>query len=297
MDACAWLDLRAIVAGLGGWQKWESTRALRSRLFSRILGNRCCCGCAGHSWRLIAGWPINYLSPRWSRCLSFHIGVEVGAAGGAGADPEVADGEAGDLEGGENLHSMTLNRSNPVEMKMRRNTDLTIALAGNPNAGKTTVFNRLTGSRQHTGNWPGKTIERKSGWYKHASMWIEVVDLPGTYSLAAYSEEEIVARDFLLEGQADVVVVVVDASNLERNLYLVVQILELQIPVLIALNMTDMAETIGFEINSDDLSEGLGGAPVIRMVAARGKGIDELKEEILLYTKQQSIERTPDSIV
>jgi ferrous iron transport protein B len=225
------------------------------------------------------------------------IGVEVGAAGGAGADPEVADGEAGDLEGGENLHSMTLNRSNPVEMKMRRNTDLTIALAGNPNAGKTTVFNRLTGSRQHTGNWPGKTIERKSGWYKHASMWIEVVDLPGTYSLAAYSEEEIVARDFLLEGQADVVVVVVDASNLERNLYLVVQILELQIPVLIALNMTDMAETIGFEINSDDLSEGLGGAPVIRMVAARGKGIDELKEEILLYTKQQSIERTPDSIV
>jgi len=123
------------------------------------------------------------------------------------------------------------------------------------------------------------------------------VDLPGTYSLAAYSEEEIVARDFLLEGQADVVVVVVDASNLERNLYLVVQILELQIPVFIALNMTDMAETIGFEIDSDDLSEGLGGAPVIRMVAARGKGIEELKEAILRYAKQQSTERTPDPII
>ncbi len=225
------------------------------------------------------------------------IGGGVGAAGGVGADPEVADGEAGDLEGGEKIQSMTLNRSNPVETKMRRNTELTIALAGNPNAGKTTVFNRLTGSRQHTGNWPGKTIERKSGRYKHAGMWIEVVDLPGTYSLAAYSEEEIVARDFLLEGQADVVVVVVDASNLERNLYLVVQILELQIPVLIALNMTDMAETIGFEIDIDDLSEELGGTPVIRMVAARGKGIEELKEEILLYTKQQPKERTPDPVV
>ncbi len=217
--------------------------------------------------------------------------------GAWGADPEVAEGEAGDLEGGENSHLMTLNRSNPVETKMRRNTELTIALAGNPNAGKTTVFNRLTGSRQHTGNWPGKTIERKSGRYKHAGMWIEVVDLPGTYSLAAYSEEEIVARDFLLEGQADVVVVVVDASNLERNLYLVVQILELQLPVLVALNMTDMAETIGFEINTDDLSDGLGGVPVIRMVAARGKGIDELKEAILLYAEQQAKERTLDPII
>lgn len=212
-------------------------------------------------------------------------------------DSKVADGEAGDLEGGEKPRSMTLIQCNPVETMMRRNTELTIALAGNPNAGKTTVFNRLTGSRQHTGNWPGKTIERKSGRYKHAGMWIEVVDLPGTYSLAAYSEDEIVARDFLLGGQADVVVVVVDASNLERNLYLVVQILELQIPVLIALNMTDMAETIGFEIDIDDLSEELGGAPVIRMVAARGKGIEELKEAILRYAKQQSKERTPDPII
>jgi len=238
-----------------------------------------------------------YSSPRWSRCPSFYIGGGAGAAGGAGADQEAGDGEEADLQGGERCHSMALIRCDPVEMMMRRNTDLTIALAGNPNAGKTTVFNRLTGSRQHTGNWPGKTIERKSGRYKHAGMLIEVVDLPGTYSLAAYSEEEIVARDFLLEGQPDVVVVVVDASNLERNLYLVVQILELQLPVLVALNMTDMAETIGFEIDTDNLSDGLGGVPVIRMVAARGRGIEELKEAILLYTKQQSKERTPDPIV
>ncbi len=192
---------------------------------------------------------------------------------------------------------MALIRCDPAEMMMRRNTDLTIALAGNPNAGKTTVFNRLTGSRQHTGNWPGKTIERKSGRYKHAGMLVEVVDLPGTYSLAAYSEEEIVARDFLLDGQPDVVVVVVDASNLERNLYLVVQILELQLPVIVALNMTDMAEMIGFEIDVDNLSDGLGGVPVIKMVAARDRGIEELKESILFYSKQQSQERAPDPIV
>jgi ferrous iron transport protein B len=202
-----------------------------------------------------------------------------------------------DLEGGEKTHSMAGIQCDPLEMKMRRNTDLTIALAGNPNAGKTTVFNRLTGSQRHTGNWPGKTIERKSGWYKHVGMLIEVVDLPGTYSLAAYSEEEIVARDFLLEGHADVVVVVVDASNLERNLYLVVQILELQLPVVVALNMTDMAETIGFEIDTDNLSDELGGAPVVRMAAARGVGIEDLKEAILIYTKQQSKEQTPDPIV
>ena len=218
-------------------------------------------------------------------------------AGAAGADQEDGAGEAADLEGGEKPHSVVSRRCQPVEMKMRRNSELTIALAGNPNAGKTTVFNRLTGSRQHTGNWPGKTIERKSGRYKHAGMLIEVVDLPGTYSLAAYSEEEIVARDFLLDGQPDIVVVVVDASNLERNLYLVVQILELQRPVLVALNMTDMAETIGFEIDIDNLSNGLGGVPVIRMVAARGKGIEELKEAILLYTRKQSKERVPDPIV
>ena len=182
-------------------------------------------------------------------------------------------------------------------MKTMRKSDLTIALAGNPNAGKTTVFNRLTGSRQHTGNWPGKTIERKSGHYQYNGMLVEVVDLPGTYSLAAYSEEEIVARDFLIEGMPDVVVVVVDASNLERNLYLVVQILELQIPLLVALNMTDVADMIGLEIDLNNLSAGLAGVPVIRMVAAQGKGIEELKEAILLYKKPQSIERVADAII
>ena len=180
---------------------------------------------------------------------------------------------------------------------MSANPDLTIALAGNPNAGKTTVFNRLTGSRQHTGNWPGKTIERKSGRYKHAGTLVEVVDLPGTYSLTAYSEEEIVARDFLLEGDADLVVVVVDASNLERNLYLAVQILEMQIPVLIALNMSDMAESLGIEIDVDILSKGLGDIPVIRMAAAQGEGIEALKEAILLHMNQSPTERSLDPIV
>jgi len=207
------------------------------------------------------------------------------------------DGEIGDGEVGGIILDPVLMRRDLMARVMSANPDLTIALAGNPNAGKTTVFNRLTGSRQHTGNWPGKTIERKSGRYKHAGTLVEVVDLPGTYSLTAYSEEEIVASDFLLDGEADLVVVVVDASNLERNLYLAVQILEMQIPVLIALNMSDMAESLGIEIDVDILSKGLGNTPVIRMAAARGEGIEALKEAILLHMNKSPAERSLDPIV
>jgi ferrous iron transport protein B len=154
--------------------------------------------------------------------------------------------------------------------------DLTIALAGNPNAGKTTIFNALTGLRQHTGNWPGKTVEKKEGEIEHGNLKINIVDLPGTYSLTAYSPEEIVARDYIIQEQPDVVINVVDATNLERNLYLTIQILELDVPVVLALNMTDALHKDGAKINLDQLSELLGNIPVVSTSANQGKGISDL---------------------
>src|SRR6188474_1319677 len=145
----------------------------------------------------------------------------------------------------------------------RQMADLTIALAGNPNAGKTTIFNALTGLRQHTGNWPGKTVEKKEGEIEHGILTINIVDLPGTYSLTAYSPEEIIARDFIIEECPDVVINVVDATNLERNLYLTVQLLELDVPVIMALNMTDALQKEGAKIDLDHLSQLLGNIPVI----------------------------------
>ncbi len=155
-------------------------------------------------------------------------------------------------------------------------TDLTIALAGNPNAGKSTIFNALTGLHQHTGNWPGKTVEKKEGLIEHDSLKINIVDLPGTYSLTAYSPEEIIARDFIIEQRPDVVINVVDATNLERNLYLTVQILELDVPVVLALNMTDDLHREGAKIDLDQLSQLLGNIPVIPTTANQGKGISDL---------------------
>jgi len=158
--------------------------------------------------------------------------------------------------------------------------ELTIALAGNPNSGKSTVFNALTGARQHVGNWPGKTVEKKEGICKYNDYEIHVVDLPGTYSLSAYSMEELIARDFVVEGKPDVVVDIVDASNLERNLYLAVQLLELGANVVLDLNMMDMAEARDHRIDIKALSELLG-VPVIPTVANRGKGIKELLATIV----------------
>jgi len=154
--------------------------------------------------------------------------------------------------------------------------DLTIALAGNPNAGKTTIFNALTGLHQHTGNWPGKTVEKKEGEIEQANLKINIVDLPGTYSLTAYSPEEIIARDFIIEERPDVVINVVDATNLERNLYLTVQILELDVPVVMALNMTDALHKDGAKIDLDHLSQLLGNIPVVSTAANQGKGISDL---------------------
>jgi ferrous iron transport protein B len=154
--------------------------------------------------------------------------------------------------------------------------DLTIALAGNPNAGKTTIFNALTGLHQHTGNWPGKTVEKKEGEIEHGKFRINVVDLPGTYSLSAYSPEEIIARDYIIREHPDVVINVVDATNLERNLYLTVQILELDVPVVLALNMTDDLQKNGAQIDVAQLSQLLGNIPVVPTAANKGKGISEL---------------------
>lgn len=155
-------------------------------------------------------------------------------------------------------------------------TDLTIALAGNPNAGKSTIFNVLTGLHQHTGNWPGKTVERKDGEIKLGDLTINVVDLPGTYSLTAYSPEEIIARDFIIGERPDVVIDVVDATNLERNLYLTLQLLELDVPVIIALNMADDLHKNGAQIDIEQLSQLLGNVPIVPTTANHGKGVSEL---------------------
>ena len=152
---------------------------------------------------------------------------------------------------------------------------LSVALAGNPNAGKSTLFNALTGARQHVGNWPGKTVEQKSGEFAHHGRRIAITDLPGTYSLSAYTMEEVVARDYLLDSRPDVILVVVDATNLERNLYLVVQLLELELPAVVALNMMDVAAKQGLQIDIPVLSRSLG-VPVIPSIARQERGIDEI---------------------
>ena len=150
-----------------------------------------------------------------------------------------------------------------------------IAIAGNPNAGKTCLFNALTGTVQHVSNYPGVTVERKEGVTHFGPRTFPVVDLPGTYSLTAYSQEEIVARNVVIDERPDLVVDVVDASNLERNLYLATQLMEMQVPMVIALNMVDIAEKRGIRIDADRLSQLLG-VPIVPTVGHRGKGVDDL---------------------
>lgn len=165
-------------------------------------------------------------------------------------------------------------------------TAICMALAGNPNAGKTTLFNLLTGARQHVGNYPGITVERKEGFLTFKKQQISIVDLPGTYSLTAYSSEELVARDFLVNERPQVVINIVDASNLERNLYLTAQFLELGAPLVIALNMVDVAESRGITIKAEKLSEFLG-VPVIPIVARSGKGTEALLEAALTVATRE----------
>jgi ferrous iron transport protein B len=155
---------------------------------------------------------------------------------------------------------------------------LTLALAGNPNAGKTSIFNALTGSRQHVGNWPGKTVSKVEGSFRHGDLIGRLVDLPGTYSLSALTPEEVVARDYLLSGEADAVIDVVDSTNLERNLYLTAQLLELGIPLVLALNISDSARAQGLKIDRERLSVLLGRAPIIETVGHRAQGLEGLLE-------------------
>lgn len=157
--------------------------------------------------------------------------------------------------------------------------DYIIALGGNPNTGKSTVFNNLTGLRQHTGNWPGKTVTRAMGAFEYKGKIYKVVDLPGTYSLLAITEDEEIARDFILFGHPDVTVIVVDATCLERNLNLVLQVLEITENVVVDLNLMDEANRHHLEIDIPKLSDILG-VPVIPTAARYNKGMDELINSI-----------------
>ncbi|MBN1425788.1 ferrous iron transport protein B [Candidatus Fermentibacteria bacterium] len=159
--------------------------------------------------------------------------------------------------------------------RMAMTRSITVALAGNPNSGKSTIFNNLTGHRQHVGNYPGVTVETKQGVCRWGDQQIHIIDLPGTYSLTAYSPEELEARTFIVKQQPDVVVDVVDASNIERNLYLTTQLLDLGRPVIIALNMTDVAHVRGIEFDLKQLSLLLG-TPIVPMVGSRNEGTREL---------------------
>ena len=155
---------------------------------------------------------------------------------------------------------------------------LNVALAGNPNSGKTTLFNTLTGANQYVGNWPGVTVEKKEGLYKDDNN-IQITDLPGIYSLSPYTLEEVVSREYLLNEKVDVILNIVDGSNLERNLYLTTQLLELAIPIVVAVNMLDVIEKRGDHINYEQLSKELG-CPVVPISALKNKGIKELMNKV-----------------
>jgi len=157
--------------------------------------------------------------------------------------------------------------------------DRVVALAGNPNTGKSTLFNALTGLRQHTGNWPGKTVSRAEGGFEFNQVRYKLVDLPGTYSLLSASHDEEIARDFLLFGRPDATIVVVDATALERNLNLVLQVLEITDRVIVAVNLMDEAQRKGIEVDVRSLARDLG-VPAVGLVARTGEGVHGLLEAV-----------------
>ena len=168
--------------------------------------------------------------------------------------------------------------------------EIVIALAGNPNSGKTTIFNNLTGLRQHVGNYPGVTVEKRSGEIHYKDYLIKIIDLPGIYSLTAFSEEEIVARNYVLEEKPDIVVNVIDSSNLERNLYLTVQLLEIGAPLVLDLNMVDVAKKKGQEVDRELLSELLG-APIVETVGPKGIGTKEILDAAIKAKEGRDIKK------
>ncbi len=155
-----------------------------------------------------------------------------------------------------------------------------VALIGNPNVGKSVIFNSLTGLKQYTGNWPGKTVEKKIGYFTHHGIEFEVIDLPGVYSLSAVSEDEKIARSYIVDHRPNIVVDILNASQLERNLYLTLLLIELQVNLVVALNMNDIVKSRGDQIDVDGLSRHLG-APVVTTTATRKEGLEELKDAIL----------------
>lgn len=160
------------------------------------------------------------------------------------------------------------------------------ALIGNPNSGKTTLFNSLTGATAHVGNWPGVTVEKKEGTYKKLSEPIAIVDLPGIYSLSPYTPEEVVSRDYILNEKPDCVINIVDATNLERNLYLTTQVLEIDVPVVVALNMSDVVRKNGDKLDAKTLSEKLG-VPVVEISALKGENLEKLMQSALDFAKNK----------
>ena len=168
---------------------------------------------------------------------------------------------------------------------------ITAALIGNPNVGKSVVFNSLIpGARQHTGNWPGKTVEKKDGNFKHKGEDIKLVDLPGTYSLTARAEDELIARTYIVEEKPDVVIDIIDASNIERNLYLTMLLMELEANIVVVLNMMDIAEEKGYKIDAAKLSKQLG-VPVVEAIAVKGNGMDDLKDAIVEAAKKNTSDK------
>lgn len=178
----------------------------------------------------------------------------------------------------------------PADEPFVANGDAVVALAGNPNSGKTSIFNRLTGSNQHVANFPGVTVERKEGRATVGGLRLQVVDLPGTYSLTAYSIEEIVARNFLVDERPDLVVDVIDTSNLQRNLYLATQLMELDLPVVLAANMLDVARRRGSSFDLEALSRVLG-VPVVGLEGHRGRGVENLRKAIARQLGGPSVPR------